>query len=95
MKQLESEDWIATSLYSFDFRDDERKEKVCKEFKFPYQPKFTKNQSNGEFFSKEDIEIEDANGNPIDIYNFDFILRTSSNEQIHWKDSGSFITRIE
>lgn len=95
MRQLESEDWIATSLYSFDFRDDERKEKVCKEFKFPYQLKFTKNQSNGEFFSKDDIEIEDANGNPIDIYNFDFILRTSSNEQIHWKDSGSFITRIE
>lgn len=95
MRQLASDDWIATSLYSFDFKDDERKTKVCKEFKFPYKLKFTKNSSNGEFFSKDDIEIEDFNGIPIDIHNFDFLLRTSSTDQTHWKDSGSFITRIE
>ena len=95
MRQLESEDWIATSLYSFDFKDDERKTKTCKEYKFPYKLKFTKNTSQGEFFSREDIEIEDAAGLPIDSYNFDFLLRTSSTDQVHWKDSGSFITRIE
>lgn len=95
MKQLESEDWIASSLYSFDFKDDERKTKICKEYQFPYKLKFTKNGSRGEFFSREDIEIEDANGLLIDNYNFDFLLRTSSTDQVHWKDSGSFITRIE
>jgi hypothetical protein len=95
MRQLKSEDWIATSLYLFDFKDDDRKSKTCKEYKFPYKLKFTKNSSKGEFFSREDIEIEDALGLPIDNYNFDFLLRTSSTDQIHWKDSGSFITRID
>lgn len=95
MRQLGSEDWIATSLYAFDFRDDERKTKVCKDYKLPFKLKFTKNSSQGEFFSKEDIEIEDATGLPIDSHNFEFLLRTSSTELVHWKDSGSFITRIE
>ena len=95
MRQLESEDWIATSLYSFDFKDDERKTKVCNSHDFPFKLRFARTLSNGEFFSKDDIEIEDKNGTPIDNHNFDFLLRTSSSSQTHWKDNGSFITRIE
>jgi hypothetical protein len=95
MKQLESENWIATSLYLFDFKDDDKKAQLCKSFQFPYKIKFNRIESTGEFFSRQDIEIEDQAGLPIDNFNFEFILKTSSTNSIHWKDSGSFITRIE
>lgn len=95
MKQLESENWIATSLYLFDFKDDEKKAQLCKKFQFPYKIKFNRIDSTGEFFSRQDIQIEDNNGLQIDNFNFEFILRTSNMSSIHWKDSGSFITRIE
>lgn len=95
MKQLESENWIATSLYLFDFRDDERKKRLSKEYSFPYKLKFKRIESEGEFIAKDDIEVFDSEGVPIDQYNFDFSLRTSNYFQLHWKDSGSFVTRIE
>lgn len=95
MKQLEAEEWIATSLYLFDFRDDDRKKKLSNDYKYPYHLKFKRIESEGEFISKDDIEITDNEGVPIDQYNFDFSLRTSNYFQLHWKDSGSFVTRIE
>lgn len=95
MKQLQSEKWIATPLYLFDFRDNERKKRLTKEYKFPYRLKFNRTQSTGELLYKDDIEIMDADGNPLDNFDFDFSLRTSNYGQTHWKDSGSFITRIE
>lgn len=94
MKQLKSEDWISTSLYIFDFRDDERKKQLTENHNFPYLIKFNRTQSEGEFIDKEDIEITDANGILLDNYDFDFSLRTSNYFQLHWKDSGSFITPI-
>ena len=95
MRQLESEEWIATSLYLFDFKDQERKKRVTKEHKFPYHLKFNRILSEGEFIDKDDIDIFDDKDVPIDIHNFDFSLRTSNYFQLHWKDSGSFVTRIE
>lgn len=95
MKQLESEDWTATALYIFDYIEDDRKAKMNKNFKFPYYIKIHKPASEGEFLSKNNIEVQDSQGVPIDSHNFDFRLRTTRALQLHWKDSGSFITRIE
>lgn len=95
MRQLKSENWIATPLYMFDFLDDERKKRLNKNNKYPYTVKFNRIQSSGEFIDKEDIEITDSEGAALDVYDFDFSLRTSNYFQLHWKDSGSFITPIE
>lgn len=95
MKQLESEEWIATSLYLFDYKDDSTKTKLNKEFKLPYLIKIKRLNTEGEFIDKEDIEVEDSNGMSIDNQNFNFLLKTSNSLDLHWKDSGSFITRIE
>ncbi|PJX22786.1 hypothetical protein CAP47_07100 [Psychroflexus sp. S27] len=95
MKQLESQDWTATPLYMFDYIDDNRKARMNRDYEFPYHIKIHKPVSEGEFLSKDNIEVQDNQGVPIDAYNFDFRLRTSSALRLHWKDSGSFITRIE
>lgn len=95
MRQLKSENWIATPLYLFDFRDDERKRRLSKEYSFPYTVRFKRTQAADEFIKKDDLEVFDNNGEPIDQYNFYFSLRTSYYSQLHWKDSGSFVTRIE
>lgn len=95
MRQLESENWIATSLYSFDFGDVEKQKSTTKQHKLPYLLKFNKSNSEGEFIDKDDIEIFAADGGVIDQFNFDFSLKTSNNTALHWKDSGIFVTRIE
>lgn len=95
MRQLKSESWVATSLYLFDFKDEESRKRVTKEYKFPYKLQFDKVQSHGEFIDKGDLEVYDSEGGLIDQYNFNFSLHTSNYFQLHWKDSGSFITPIE
>lgn len=95
IRQLESEDWTATPLYIFDFLDHDRKAKMNKNYQFPYKIKVSKKVKEGEFISKNNIEVFDNKGVPIDAHNFNFMLRTSRSLQLHWKDSGSFITRIE
>lgn len=94
-RQLDSEEWTATPIYIFDFLDDNKKSKMNKNFQFPYHIKITKKISEGEFINKNNIEVNDNKGVPIDAHNFDFNLRTSRSLQLHWKDNGSFITRIE
>ena len=95
IRQLESEEWTATPLYIFDFLDDDKKSKMSKNYQFPYLIKITKKLEEGEFISKSNIEVYDNQGIPIDSHSFDFRLRTSRTLQLHWKDNGSFITRIE
>lgn len=95
MRQLASEDWTATPLYVFDFLDDKKKAKMNKSYQFPYTIRINKKVDEGEFMSKDNIEVLDNQGLPIDAYNFNFALKTSRNIQLHWKDSGSFITRIK
>lgn len=95
MRQLKSEDWIATPLYLFDFKDDYSKSRVSKEHEYPYTLKFNRTELKGEFIDRDDIEIYDKEGVPIDQYNFNFSLQTSNYFETHWKDSGSFITKIE
>jgi hypothetical protein len=95
IRQLESDAWTATPLYIFDFLDHERKSKMNKNYQFPYRIKISKKVKEGEFISKNNIEVFDNKGVPIDAHNFNFMLKTSKTLQLHWKDSGSFITRIE
>jgi hypothetical protein len=95
MKQLKSEEWTATPLYMFDYIDNERKARLNSQFQFPYHIKLRKKFSEGEFINKNNIEVIDNKGMPIDSHNFTFMLRTTRTQNLHWKDSGSFITKIE
>jgi hypothetical protein len=95
MKQLKSEEWTATPLYVFDFVDNEKKAKLNRQFQFPYHITIKKKFNQGEFMSKNNIEVLDNKRMPIDSHNFNFMLRTSRTQHLHWKDSGSFITKIE
>ncbi|RYH72171.1 hypothetical protein EVU94_13980 [Flavobacteriaceae bacterium 144Ye] len=95
MKQLKSQEWTATPLYMFDFVDNEKKSRLNNQFHFPYHITLRKKSSTGEFIDKSNIEVVDNNGVPIDSHNFKFMLRTSRSFDLHWNDSGSFITRIE
>jgi len=96
MRQLDSEDWIASPLYVFDFKDDDKKEALSRQgHHYPFQVKVTRFAGKGEFLSEEELIITDRDGVPIDTGYFDFSLRTTMNQQAHWRDSGSFIVQIE
>jgi hypothetical protein len=96
MKQLESEDWTATPLYVFDYKDDERRGTMLGQgFKFPYEVTIRRMDSVGEFLKKDELEVVDGENTPIDSHNFNFSLRTSKSLESHWRDSGSFIVRID
>lgn len=96
MKQLESNDWIASPLYVFDFKSDEKKEGFKKNgYKFPLSITIRRIGNAGEFISKEDLIALDRDGTVVENQYFDFSFKTAPSTQENWKDSGSFIVNIE
>jgi hypothetical protein len=96
MKQLESDDWIASPLYLFDFKSTEKKAAFRREeFKYPLKITLKRLGNLGEFIDKEDLNIIDDKGTVVDNHYFIFNFSTVSRTQVHWKDSGSFIVNIE
>jgi hypothetical protein len=82
-------------LYIFDFKSDERRASFLKqEYKYPLKVTVRRPGNKGEFMSKEDLRIVDKDNVALEDHYFDFSFRTTSN-QVHWKDSGSFIVNIE
>ena len=95
MKQLDSDEWIATPLYVFDYRDDLSRISIEQEgFRFPFTVAVRRIGEKGEFLYKDDLQISDLENNQIDTHFFEFSLRTSAKNQTHWRDSGSFIMKI-
>lgn len=96
MKQLGSDDWIASPLYTFDFKSTDKKVSFKREeFKYPLKIRLSRLGDVGEFIDTEDLNIVDDNGLVVDNHYFDFIFSTVPRTQVHWKDSGSFIVNID
>ena len=95
MRQLNSEEWISSPLYVFDFLGEEARKRVMGlNPKFPLKVQIQRYGEHGEFLQKDNLLIEDSNGDPFDARYFEFALRTSIKHQDHWRDTGSFITPI-
>jgi hypothetical protein len=95
MRQLASEDWIASPLYIFDFKSDAKRASFMKqEYSYPLTVTVRRAGNTGEFLSKEDLRIVDKTNIALEDHYFDFSFRTTSN-QVHWKDTGSFIVNID
>lgn len=96
MRQLESEEWIASPLYVFDFLNEEKKAALMRNgFRYPLNITIQRVHGKGEFLSIDDLTVIDADGQQLETRNFEFTLRTSVKNQVHWRDSGSFIPRID
>ena len=95
MRQLPSQDWIATSLYLFGFKDDYHKELIAKEaYQYPFTITINREEENKEELIIDDIEVIDKNGVEIDGENY-FVLffKTLPHDNEYWKDSGSFLLK--
>lgn len=96
MKQLESDDWIASPLYTFEFKSLDKKEVFRREkYKYPLKVLIKRLGEKGEFIDKESISITDDEGIAVDSHYFNLNFSTVAKSQTHWKDSGSFIVNIE
>jgi hypothetical protein len=97
MRQLDSEDWTASALYVFDFKDDERKEKFLRQnFKYPINARVMRKGEKGEFLDDKEIQLTDKDGQEVEYSRyFNFSFQTVSSGKTYWKDNGSFIVKIE
>lgn len=95
MRQLPSEDWIATPLYIFSFKDDTFKELLAKEdFQYPFTIRISRDEENKEELLIEDLEIIDKNGHEVDGENyFTLLFKTLPSGLEYWKDNGSFLLK--
>jgi hypothetical protein len=94
-RQLQIPDWIASPLYVFDFLDEESKSKVYAEGnRYPFKVTVRRQGITGEFLDLKDFTVIDAAGRMIENRRFEFALRTTIKHQLHWRDSGSFITKL-
>lgn len=96
MRQLPSEEWIATPLYVFDFSDDEHKEKMAKdEYEYPFTITINRDDENKEQLLIDDIIVIDKNGDEIDSKGyFKLHFKTMTNDYGYWRDTGSFLINI-
>lgn len=96
MRQLLSEDWIATPLYIFDFSDDLHKEKMAKEiFEYPFTITINRDDENMEQLLIDDIIVIDKNGEEVDSSGyFKLHFKTLANDYGYWRDTGSFLLNI-
>lgn len=95
MRQLPSEEWIATPIYIFGFKDDYQKELLAKEdFQYPFTVTINRDIENKEVLLMDDIIIIDKNGEEVhgDDY-FVLFFKTLPNDSEYWKDSGSFLLK--
>ena len=95
MRQLPSEDWIATPLYVFGFKNDSCKEQLAKEeFEYPFTITISRDEDNKEELLIDDILIIDKNGQEVDcdMY-FTLFFKTLPNGLEYWKDNGSFLLK--
>lgn len=96
MRQLASEQWISSPLYVFDFLDSENRDRVYNMSPaFPLTIEIQRHGEHGEFISKDNLIITDSSGEMIEPRHFEFLLRTSVKHQEHWRDSGTFVTRLD
>ena len=95
MRQMASEEWIASPLYVFDFKDTERRDRFYREgFLLPLSVKVSRHGDAGEFIRSDDLVIKDDRGKLVDNSFFEVTLRTSGKMQEHWRDTGSFVIRL-
>lgn len=96
IRQLESEEWTASPIYLFDYKDHSARVKLDKEsVKLPFKIMLQRENNLSEEIRPTDIEIVDANNQSIDYKYFQFNLCTSPSGNLHWRESGSFITRMD
>jgi hypothetical protein len=96
MRQLPNEDWISSPLYMFGYKNEKTKNKIIKDkHKLPFTVSLQRYDNASEFISNEHLEIVDADKNTLDSSNFSFQLCTAKKDAEYWRDSGSFIIRIE
>lgn len=95
MRQMASEEWIASPLYVFDFKDTERRDRFYREgFLLPLSVKVSRHGDAGEFIRSDDLVIKDDRGKLVENSFFEVTLRTSGKMQEHWRDTGSFVIRL-
>ncbi|HAP62194.1 MAG TPA: hypothetical protein DCR93_22745 [Cytophagales bacterium] len=93
MRQLPTDNWIATPIYVFRFKNDLSKEELAnEEFEYPFTVTISRDEDNKERLSIEDIEVTDKNGEDIDNKHFAFFFKTLP-ELEYWKDSGEFLLK--
>ena len=96
MRQLDSEDWISSALYVFDFKNEEKKANFLRQgYVYPISVTIRRNGHKGEFIDLSEIQLVDKNKIPVEDHFFNFGFQTSISGEVHWKDSGSFIVKIE
>jgi hypothetical protein len=95
MRQLPSEDWIASSLYVFGFKDERHKELLANEdFEYPFTVTINRNEEDKEELLMDDIMIIDRKGYEIDGENyFTLLFKTLPTGIEYWKDNGSFLLK--
>ena len=96
MRQVNSEKWTVSPIYMFDFKESTDKEKFLdKRYAYPLRVVVCRQESRGEFLDTKNIQISDAEGNPVEFKYFDFKFQTYSFSSSYWKDSGVFVVNIE
>lgn len=93
MRQLPLEEWIATPLYTFDFKNDEQRVRLAEsEYELPYTVKLTRDLDFKDELVVDDIEVVDKNGEEINargVFKLDFITLLKPNG--YWRDTGEFL----
>lgn len=95
MRQLPSEDWIASSLYVFNFIDDYHKDLLAKEdFEYPFTITISRDEDDKEELLIDEMVIVDKNGYEVEGENyFKLLFKTLPNGLEYWKDNGSFLLK--
>lgn len=96
MRQLQSENWIATPLYVFDFSSSEFRERMVKDgYKYPFTITLCRDEEDKETLLEDELVIMDSSGEEVDAAGyFKFKFKTMINEQGYWRDTGSFLINI-
>lgn len=93
MRQLPTENWIATPIYVFRFKNDRSKEDLARQqVEYPFTVTISRDEHNKEKLSIDDLEITDKHGEEIDSSHFVFFFKTLP-ELEYWKDSGEFLLK--
>ena len=97
-KQLEDPDWIASAIYSFDYKDDQARDRaLTMGLRSPFEVSVRVEAGLKDLDLRlEDLEVVDSEGEGVDVRQFfrlDF--QTIANPTDYWRESGSFIIQID
>ena len=92
MKQIVRNDWIATQIYRFDFRDDIAAQK-SQDYAEPYTVQVSRGEGKSDVIDRHSLQITDANGEEISPRLFKLKFQTIANHG-HWRETGKLLVDI-